>query len=99
MIQVLVDTTRMLTFPWHRQIVCSDAILLNKADLVSDDKLTVAEGTIRRVNPSALRAGIYRRNTRPHRENRCLHGSQTPPFDLTNVVTLMTILAKFRYAL
>lgn len=42
-----------LTFPWHRQIACSDVILLNKADLVSDDKLTVTEGMIHNVNPSA----------------------------------------------
>ncbi|KAG8214750.1 CobW domain-containing protein [Butyriboletus roseoflavus] len=36
-----------------RQIACSDVILLNKADLVSDDKLTMTEGMIHKVNPSA----------------------------------------------
>jgi len=36
-----------------RQIACSDVILLNKADLVPDDKLTATEGTIHKVNPSA----------------------------------------------
>ncbi|KAH0832198.1 CobW domain-containing protein [Lanmaoa asiatica] len=36
-----------------RQIACSDVIILNKADLVSDNKLTVTEEMIYRVNPSA----------------------------------------------
>ncbi|KIK80284.1 hypothetical protein PAXRUDRAFT_833613 [Paxillus rubicundulus Ve08.2h10] len=36
-----------------RQIACSDVILLNKADLVSEDKLTVTEEMIYKVNPSA----------------------------------------------
>lgn len=48
-----MGTIPMLTCPWHRQIACSDVILLNKADLVSDDKLTLTEGMIHKVNPSA----------------------------------------------
>lgn len=42
-----------LTCLSHRQIACSDVILLNKVDLVSDDKLTLTEEMIRKVNPSA----------------------------------------------
>ncbi|KAF8440896.1 CobW domain-containing protein [Boletus edulis BED1] len=36
-----------------RQIACSDVILLNKVDLVSNDKLAVTEEMIHKVNPSA----------------------------------------------
>ncbi|KIJ59471.1 hypothetical protein HYDPIDRAFT_162347 [Hydnomerulius pinastri MD-312] len=36
-----------------RQIACSDVILLNKADLVSEDKLIATEEMIHNVNPSA----------------------------------------------
>ncbi|KAF8558376.1 CobW domain-containing protein [Imleria badia] len=36
-----------------RQIACSDVVLLNKVDLVSDDKLIATEGMIHKVNPSA----------------------------------------------
>jgi len=43
----------MLTFQWHRQIACSDVILLNKVDLASDDKLSETEEMIHSVNPSA----------------------------------------------
>lgn len=43
----------MLKLASVRQIACSDVILLNKVDLVSDDKLTLTEEMINKVNPSA----------------------------------------------
>lgn len=49
----LIGATSILIHSWRRQIACSDVILLNKSDLVSDDNLTLTEAMIHKVNPSA----------------------------------------------
>jgi G3E family GTPase len=43
----------LVTYSISRQIACSDVILLNKVDLVSDEQLCSIEEQIKKVNPSA----------------------------------------------